>query len=93
MDYAVAAAPARVALEQRRWADAAALVPLASTFPRPLPVTHYVRALGAARSGAIDAAQKDVDKLTELRRYARRRESKTTGPSKSKYNGRRRTRG
>ena len=67
MDYAVAAAPARTAVEQRRWADAAALVPIASTFPATIALTHYARALGAARSGALDAAQKDVDKLTELR--------------------------
>src|SRR3954468_20875545 len=67
MDYAIAAAPARTALEQRRWADAAALVPIVSPFSATIAVTHYSRALGAARSGAIDAAQADVDKLAELR--------------------------
>ena len=30
-------------------------------------LTHYARALGAARSGALLEAQKDVDKLVELR--------------------------
>jgi tetratricopeptide (TPR) repeat protein len=67
MDYAVAAAPARYAIEQRRWADAAALVPMPSTFPATIAVTYYVRALGAARSGAMEQARNDVDKLAELR--------------------------
>jgi tetratricopeptide (TPR) repeat protein len=30
-------------------------------------VTYYVRALGAARSGTVGEADKDVDKLTEIR--------------------------
>jgi tetratricopeptide (TPR) repeat protein len=67
MDYAVAAAPARYVIEQRRWVDAAALRPPESTFPATIAITHYVRALGAARSGALVEAQKDVDKLGQIR--------------------------
>ncbi len=66
MDYAIAAAPARYALEQRRWSDAALLTPVPSTFAVTLAVTQYARALGAARSGAVDKAEDAVAKLTEL---------------------------
>jgi hypothetical protein len=67
MDYAIAAAPARIAVERRRWSDAAALAPRSSEFPATLAVTHYARALGAARSGALGQAQKDLESLAELR--------------------------
>jgi tetratricopeptide (TPR) repeat protein len=67
MDYAVAAAPARYVIEQRRWVDAATLRPTESSFPATTAITHYVRALGAARIGAIIGAQKDIDKLAEIR--------------------------
>jgi tetratricopeptide (TPR) repeat protein len=67
MDYALAAAPARFAIERRRWSEAAALTPVPSSFLPTRAVTHYARALGAARSGAVVEAQKDVEKLAELR--------------------------
>jgi tetratricopeptide (TPR) repeat protein len=35
--------------------------------PATVAITHYVRALGAARIGEFVAAQKDVDKLGEIR--------------------------
>jgi tetratricopeptide (TPR) repeat protein len=68
-DYALAAIPARYALERGRWADAAALA------VRPAPawraaegVTRFARALGAARSGAIGQARAEVDSLAALER-------------------------
>jgi hypothetical protein len=67
MDYALAAAPARFAIERRRWSEAAALTPLPSGFLPTRALTHYARALGAAHSGAFLDAQKDLDKLVELR--------------------------
>lgn len=67
VDYAVAAAPARFAIERRRWSEAAALTPLPSSFLPTRAITHYARALGAARTGAVHEAQKDVEKLVELR--------------------------
>jgi tetratricopeptide (TPR) repeat protein len=67
MDYALAAAPARFAIERRRWSEAATLKPLASSFLPTRAVTHYARALGAARSGAVLDAQKDIEKLSEIR--------------------------
>jgi tetratricopeptide (TPR) repeat protein len=67
MDYALAAASARFAIERRRWSEAAALTPLPSSFLPTSAITHYARALGAARSGSVLEAQKDVEKLVELR--------------------------
>ncbi|MEO8626715.1 MAG: hypothetical protein ABI612_01240 [Betaproteobacteria bacterium] len=67
MDYAVAAGPARFALERRSWREAAALSPQASSFPVTNAVTYFARALGAARSGSPNQAETDVAKLAELR--------------------------
>ena len=68
LDYAVAAAPARVVLEQRRWADAASLVPITTTrFPATRAVTHFARALGAAHSGAVAEVEKEIARLAQNR--------------------------
>jgi len=66
-DYALAAAPARLALEQRRWADAAALATLPSRFPATQALTYYARALGAAHIGAIEDASAAVKELARVR--------------------------
>ena len=47
--YARNAIAARYALERGMWAEAAALQPIASSFPQVDAITHYARALGAAR--------------------------------------------
>ena len=70
--YALAAIPARVALERRRWADAAALVVRPANFPWDRyayaeAVTWFARAVGAARSGHAAEARRDVERLTQLR--------------------------
>lgn len=67
VDYALAAAPARLALEQHRWRDAAALVPRPSRFPATRALTHYAPALGAAHTGAIDDASAALHELTLVR--------------------------
>lgn len=67
VDYALAAAPARFALEQRRWADAAALVPRASRFRASEGLTHYARALGAAHLGATRGVEEEIRQLTQIR--------------------------
>jgi tetratricopeptide (TPR) repeat protein len=65
--YARNAIAARYALERGMWAEAAALQPLASSFPQVDAITHYARALGLARSGKPTDAKADVDKLAALR--------------------------
>lgn len=69
--YAIAAIPARYAVERHRWADAAAL-----TVRPDLPwdryeyaeaMTYFARALGAARGGNPSRARADVEQLAALR--------------------------
>ncbi len=64
--YALAAIPARYALERNAWAEAANLAPQESRFPWIDAVTYFARALGAARNGDPVAAAKDVEKLNAL---------------------------
>jgi tetratricopeptide (TPR) repeat protein len=66
--FAVAAIPARYALERGDWAAAAALTvrPAAAT-PYTEAITHFARALGAARAGQPAAATPDIARLAELR--------------------------
>lgn len=65
--YAAAAIPARYALERADWRGAAALAPRTTPFPFIDAITHFARAVGAARSGQPDAAELDAQKLAELR--------------------------
>ena len=65
--YALAAIPARYALEREAWAEAAALQPHETPFAWADAVTHFARALGAARSGNAAAARQDIDRLAALR--------------------------
>jgi len=62
-----AAVPARYYLERQDWRGAAQLQPLGTPFPAAEAITHFARALGAARSGDPAAAQADIDKLKGLR--------------------------
>jgi tetratricopeptide (TPR) repeat protein len=64
----LAAVPARYALERQDWKGAAAL-PLLETVkaPQAKAVTHFARALGAARAGDAAAAQVDIDALKAIR--------------------------
>ena len=64
--WAAAAIPARWAVERRAWADAAELPARPSPQPFVQAITHYARALGAARSGKADAAKADVEQLKAL---------------------------
>jgi tetratricopeptide (TPR) repeat protein len=65
--YALAAMPARYAVERGDWGDAAKLRPTQSNFPFTEAMTQFARALGAARSGDPAAAQKDVERIAALR--------------------------
>jgi tetratricopeptide (TPR) repeat protein len=65
--YALAASPARYAMERGDWKAAAALQVRPSPLAHVQAVTHFARALGAARSGNPEAAKADIAKLAELR--------------------------
>jgi tetratricopeptide (TPR) repeat protein len=65
--YAVAASRARYMLERGDWRGAAGLQVQPSRFAYVDAVTHFARALGAARSGNLDAARSEIAKLVELR--------------------------
>jgi hypothetical protein len=66
--YALAAVPARYALERRDWAQAAklSLPSLAfpwDKFPWTTAMVTFTRALGAARTGNLAEAQNEIDRL------------------------------
>lgn len=65
--YAVAASPARYMIERGDWSGAAGLQVQPSRFAYVDAITHFARALGAARSGSLDGARGDIAKLAELR--------------------------
>jgi tetratricopeptide (TPR) repeat protein len=65
--YALAAMPARYAVERGDWRAAARLEPSTSKFPFTGAMTHFARALGAARSGDSASAQSDVERIAALR--------------------------
>jgi tetratricopeptide (TPR) repeat protein len=62
-----AAVPARYMLERQDWPGAAQLQPLGTGYPMAEAITHFARAVGAARSGDTAAAQADIEKLKEQR--------------------------
>ncbi|MGZ3324357.1 MAG: tetratricopeptide repeat protein, partial [Xanthobacteraceae bacterium] len=69
--YALAVAPARYALERGDWKGAAQLQVKPSKFAYADAMTHFARALGAARSGNPEAARADIARLAELRETLR----------------------
>jgi len=64
--YALAAIPARYALERGEWSEAAHLQPQQTRFRLTTAITYFARAIGAARSGAADAAEADVQELARI---------------------------
>ena len=65
--FALAASPARYAVERGDWTGAAALPVQPTKFANVEAISHFARAVGAARSGNPEAAQAEVAKLAELR--------------------------
>jgi tetratricopeptide (TPR) repeat protein len=70
--YALAAAPARFALERREW-DEAAELPVAepesfpwADFPAAESITWFARGIGAARTGDTDGANEALGRLDEI---------------------------
>src|SRR5262249_17950045 len=64
--YALAAIPARYAVERSAWQEAAQLQPQASRFPFAEAMTHFARAVGAAHSGDAATAERDVQALGRI---------------------------
>lgn len=64
--YAAAAMPARMALERGDWKTAAALKPEKSRFAFVDAMTHFARAVGAARSGDVGVAEQEAEQLSAL---------------------------
>ena len=72
MAYAIAAIPARYAVERRNWSEAAALTapPMAfpwERFPWAEAMISFTRALGAAHTGDIAGAETEIAKLQSLK--------------------------
>jgi hypothetical protein len=70
--FALAAIPARYTLERRQWADAAKLGVIPKDlawdkFPQAESIIWFARGLGAARSGDVAQAKKDLERITALR--------------------------
>jgi len=74
--YAFAAIPARAALERQHWSEAARLEPRQpenfpwDRYPAMEAMTHFARALGAARSGDAQDAREALGRLVSLREQA-----------------------
>ena len=72
MAYAIAAIPARFAVERRNWSDAASLTEPSMPFPwERFPwaeaMISYTRALGMAHTGDIAGAETEIAKLQSLK--------------------------
>jgi hypothetical protein len=65
--YAMAAVPARYAIERGQWKEAAALQPRDTAYLYPDAISYFARALGAARSGDPASARQDAGKLAAIR--------------------------
>jgi len=64
--FALAAIPARWALERSAWAEAAALEPKASAYPYTEAMTYFARALGASHTGDLARAKAAIDSLASI---------------------------
>jgi len=66
--FALAAIPARYAMERGDWTAAAALtVRPANNTPYTEAISHFARAIGAARGGTPAVASQDIARLAEVR--------------------------
>jgi len=64
--FALAAIPARWALERSAWTEAAALQPKASDYPYADAMTYFARSLGASHTGDLGKARMSIDSLTSI---------------------------
>jgi hypothetical protein len=66
VDNALAAIPARYALERGAWPEAAALEPRPGTSAYAAAITYFTRTLGAVKTGDTAAAEQDVAHMEGL---------------------------
>ncbi len=64
--YALSQFPATYEIELHHWAEAAALEPVAKASRGDQAITHWARAIGAARSGNPTQARKEVEQLEAI---------------------------
>ena len=78
--FALAAIPARYAMERQQWADAAKLAPSAApNTPYTEAITYFARAIGAARSGKPADAAADIARLAAIHDRETRDEGRVLG--------------
>jgi len=65
--FALAAIPARYALERRQWKQAADLAPRETPFPYTEAMTWFARGFGAARLNRVHAARESASVLQRIR--------------------------
>jgi tetratricopeptide (TPR) repeat protein len=65
--FAMAAIPARCALELRQWKQATQLTPRETPFPYTEAMTWFARGLGAARLGQLPTAHESAAALKQIR--------------------------
>ncbi|MGH7655218.1 MAG: hypothetical protein ACREN6_11200, partial [Gemmatimonadaceae bacterium] len=70
--FALAAIPARFALERGAWAEAAGLKPHPSGFPFTEAMTYFARAIGASHTGDTATVSAALDSLRRVRERLQR---------------------
>ena len=69
--YASAAIPVRYAIERRRWAEAASIVPRQGAPPHVIAIAVWGRALGLVRGGNPSEVNTEIHKLHQLEEQLR----------------------
>ena len=64
--FALAAIPARWALEREAWSEAATLPVKSTAFPYAEAMTYLARSIGATRVGNLERARESVDSLSAI---------------------------
>lgn len=64
--FALAAIPARYALERREWKEAASLTPKSTAYPYTEAMTYLTRALGSAHLGDVAVTRASIDSLNAI---------------------------
>ena len=71
--YAATAMPVRLAIERRRWGDAASLEPLPGSAPHVAAIAYWARAIAHAQSARADLADVDIARIEACEAQARER--------------------